>query len=69
MPPRARSTGPEFMSSPTVGDLIAAVLDEAANPRPDGEHHTPTPIERAQRSMVARAAAELREHHAPGDET
>lgn len=74
MPPRARATGPEFMSSATLGDLIAAELETLASPpAPNGdghfEHAAPalTPTERARRSMLHRAAAELRAHHEPAD--
>lgn len=76
MPPRARATsGPEFMSSATLGDLIAAELEQAAAPSApqsnghDGDHGPGvpalTPRERARQSMLHRAAAELREHHEP----
>lgn len=75
MPPRSRTTStPEFLTSPTVGELVAIGLEQLANPTPptpqDGD--TPhdvgapalTPHERALRSMFNRAAGELREHHA-----
>ena len=77
MPPRSRTTtgaAPEFYTSPTVGELVALGLEQLADPQPpahngDGlEHAAPvlTPTERALRSMYARAASELREHHANG---
>ena len=75
MPPRARATtGPEFMTSATLGDLIAAELETlAAPPAPNGdghlEHAAPalSPTERARRSMLNRAAAEIRAAHEPAD--
>lgn len=74
MPPRARATsGPEFMSSATLGDLIAAELEQAAAPPAvaNGDHSPGvpalTPRERARQSMLHRAAAELREHHTPAE--
>lgn len=77
MPPRSRATGtsPEFYTSPTVGELVALGLEQLADPQPPAqngddphEHAAPvlTPTERALRSMYARAANELREHHANG---
>jgi hypothetical protein len=79
MPPRSRTAGatPEFLTSPTVGELVAIGLEQLGNPQPpapngDGspEHGSPalTPFERATRSMYVRAANELRAHHESGPE-
>lgn len=72
MPPRARSTAPEFLTSATLGELIAAELETLAAPPPDGHDGypaAPSPIERARRSMLNRAAQEIRDHHTPaGDD-
>lgn len=70
MPPRARNTGPEFMTSPTVAAYVAAALQESAEKLGSpNEHGAPvlTPTERAHQSMLNRAAAELSEFHAPDD--
>lgn len=70
MPPRARNNLPEFLTSDIVGELVAASLEEAATG--DRSHVEPgapalTPTERAHRSLLNRAAAEIRQHHAPDD--
>lgn len=70
MPPRARNTGPEFMASPTVGDYVAAALQESAEKLgTPNEHGAPdlTPTERAHQSMLNRAANELRDYHTPDE--
>lgn len=70
MPPRSRSTTlPEFLTSETLGDILAAELETLANGDTPHEHGAPvlTPTERARRSMLNRAAAEIRQHHAPDD--
>lgn len=67
---RGRTAGPEFLTSATLGELIAAELETLAAPQPDGHdgfQAAPSPIERARRSMLNRAAAEIREHHTPAD--
>ena len=70
MPPRARSTAPEFLTSETLGEIIAAELETLAAGDGNLEHGAPvlSPVERARRSMLNRAAHEIRQHHAPQDE-
>ena len=72
MAARARTSAPEFLTSATLGELIAAELETLAAPQPDGGDGftaAPSPIERARRSMLNRAAAEIRDHHTPaGDD-
>ncbi|BBG01527.1 MULTISPECIES: hypothetical protein [Pseudonocardia] len=71
MPPRARTTGPEFMTSPTVAAYVAAALQESADKLGEHtEHGAPvlTPTERAHQSMLNRAARELDEFHNPVDD-
>lgn len=71
MAPRSRNTTlPEFLASDILGELIAAELETlaAGDPTPH-EHGAPvlTPTERARRSMLNRAAHEIRQHHAPDE--
>ena len=71
MPPRARTSAPEFLTSATLGELIAAELETIAAPQADGHDGftaAPSPIERARRSMLNRAAEEIREHHRPSSD-
>lgn len=72
MAPRARSTSlPEFLTNATLGELFTAEIEVLANPAPDvGEYGQPaaTPVERARRSMLNRAVAEIREYHAPASD-
>lgn len=64
----ARAT-PEYDASPYVAEEIATVLREVASgalaPAGDSEHGAPalTPRERARRSMLNRAAADLLAKH------
>lgn len=67
MPGRARNNGlPEFLTSATLGDILAAELETAADPQPDQDGYL-SPVELARRSMLRRAAAEIRAHHTPAD--
>lgn len=71
MAARTRATGPEFLTSATLGELIAAELETLATPGDahDGFPAAVSPIERARRSMLNRAAAEIRDHHNPAADT
>lgn len=75
-----RRTLPEHITNATLGELIAAGLEELSDPTPapgrppgDGDPErfqppAPTRTERATRAMYARAASQLRRYHADDGE-